>query len=174
MLAALSAATNGAKIAMFGMLAVGAIALYLYINHLQSENDTLAANNTTLKLAVTTQKDTIKALVGAVDEWRDSQKQYQKTMESLVGFTETASTEFKRLNGLFSKHDLEKLAIGKPGLIQRRVNSGTNDNIRLLKDITARGYVNTGGDRKAGQDPGGSDAKKNGTNGSDKVENNNK
>jgi hypothetical protein len=48
-----------------------------------------------------------------------------------------ANEEKRRLNDLFNDHDLTKLTLAKPGLIERRINSGTSDVWSVLYDLTA-------------------------------------
>lgn len=141
------------KIAAIGGLLVAGAIVYFYISYLKSENKTLTENNATLTVAVDTQKETIEILDSAVKEWKKSQEEFGKTLEKLNNFSQNASSELSRIRGIFAKHDLERLAIGKQSkMLERRVNSGTNANNRLLENITARNKNNSDRGGETGSD----------------------
>jgi hypothetical protein len=98
----------------------------------------------TLTAAVEDQKAVIEAQAAAILEWQAALAELKLTMETLVIVQQEASAETRRLNDIFSKHDLDKLALAKPGLIERRINSGTATLFRMYHDESARGVPDPG------------------------------
>ena len=50
---------------------------------------------------------------------------------------DVAETRVNQLRTLLSDHDLTRLAIQRPGLIERRINEGTTEAFRDLERITS-------------------------------------
>jgi len=63
----------------------------------------------------------------------------KKTTEAL-GTLNTRNSEIeaenKRYLSIFARHDLAKLAVAKPGLIETRINRGTADVFKSIEDDT--------------------------------------
>ena len=82
-------------------------------------------------------------LEGKITEQNDSIKQYLAKQEQLstdLGLLETekqnALREVNKLRQTFAKHDLDNLALNKPGLVEKIVNKGTKQVMNNLVDIT--------------------------------------
>lgn len=81
-----------------------------------------------------------------VAKWSESQAKLVATMQQLSDVSQASNKQIRKLNDVFSKHDLGNLALQKPRLIEKRINSGTIDNFRLLEcstGATSR-YCDTG------------------------------
>ncbi len=109
---------------------------YKHYTGLIEANRMLSENNAKLEISVGLQKETIAAQEGAIDEWAAAQQAMLDTAEQLREVALEAGAETRRLNDIFSKHDLGKLAHHKPGLIERRLNSGTATASRMLECAT--------------------------------------
>jgi len=82
-------------------------------------------------------------LESKVSEQNDSIKQYLAKQEQLsadLGLLETekqnALREVNKLRQTFAKHDLDNLALNKPGLVEKIVNKGTKNVMNTLVELT--------------------------------------
>ena len=92
---------------------------------LYSENETLKANNVKLEYAVEEQKQTIATI----------KESYEKQGEALMNMTrENALIEQEKAEYLqiFQRHNLDALAMKKPGLIETRMNNASE---LVMEDI---------------------------------------
>ena len=83
-------------------------------------------------------------LESKITEQNDSIKQYLAKQEQLsadLGLLETqkqdALREVNKLRQTFAKHDLDNLALNKPGLIEKIVNKGSKQVMDDLVDLTS-------------------------------------
>lgn len=129
------------KIGLKGiLLTLGTIALGLVIflawRHyagLLDEINVLRVNASKLEQAVDSQNDTIDAQQKALAEWKANQEKMASLIEESLRVSKNADQELRRLNALFIDHDLGLLAAKKPGLIQTRINAGTDTSRRVLE-----------------------------------------
>jgi len=128
------------KLVLMG-LAAAAVTLVIFLAYknytdLQDRVAVLTADNITLTGAVETQGKTIDAQQSAIGEWSASQDELVARFDELQQVAMQANNEVRRLNGIFARHDLTTLARERPGLIERRINSGTDAANRLLECAT--------------------------------------
>jgi len=101
-----------------------------YIKWLQSENETLRANQAKLEQSIATQNESIKNYLA-------NQKRQTEQITLLETQRQEAQRELSKLRDTFAKHDIGKLALAKPKLIENIVNKGTkkvkDDMIELTK-----------------------------------------
>ena len=98
---------------------------------LYSENETLKANNIKLEYAIEEQKQTIETI-------RES---YEKQGEALSNMTrENALIEQEKAEYLeiFSRHNLDVLALKKPGMIELRMNNASEKVMEGIEDDTEK------------------------------------
>ena len=98
---------------------------------LYSENETLKANNTKLEYAVEEQKQTIETI----------KEQYEKQGAALMNMTkENALIEKEKAEYLeiFSRHNLDILALKKPGMIELRMNNASEAVMEGIEDDTEK------------------------------------
>ena len=98
---------------------------------LYSENETLKANNVKLEYAVEEQKQTIATI----------KESYEKQGEALMNMTrENALIEQEKAEYLqiFSRHNLDVLALKKPGLIETRMNDASEKVMEGIEDDTEK------------------------------------
>lgn len=128
-----------------GMAIVGVgLTVYLAYKHyegLVDANRTLAANNAVLESSVSQQKTVIATQADAIAEWKNALEAFQQVAADLQRTSEGARSEVRRLNELFNKHDLERLAVQKPGLVESRINAGSDRALLLLECAAAPGGV---------------------------------
>ena len=96
---------------------------------LYSENQTLKANNIKLEYAVEEQKQTIEII----------KEQYEKQGAALMNMTrENALIEQEKAEYLeiFSRHNLDVLALKKPGMIELRMNNASEKVMEGIEDDT--------------------------------------
>jgi ribosomal protein L3 len=96
---------------------------------LYQENQTLAANNIALEGAVKEQQAAMEAL----------KENYEKQGKALLNMSrknaEIEADKAKYLS-ILTKHNFEKLAIAKPGLMEIRFNKGTEEVIKEIENDT--------------------------------------
>ena len=98
---------------------------------LYSENETLKANNVKLEYAVEEQKQTIATI----------KESYEKQGEALMNMTrENALIEQEKAEYLqiFSRHNLDVLALKKPGMIELRMNNASEKVMEGIEDDTEK------------------------------------
>ena len=98
---------------------------------LYSENETLKAINLKLEYAVEEQKQTIATI----------KESYEKQGEALMNMTrENALIEQEKAEYLqiFSRHNLDVLALKKPGLIENRMNDASEKVMEGIEDDTEK------------------------------------
>ena len=111
------------------VLAVAGGGLY-YVKKLQMENELLKVNQIKLEESIGEQKEVIAM----------QKESYEKIMVANADL----SSAVKELNGAkaelqkkLADHDINYLAVQKPGLIERIVNKGTKDVLNDIANITA-------------------------------------
>tara|TARA_B100000900_G_scaffold139148_1_gene117927 strand:- start:253 stop:633 length:381 start_codon:yes stop_codon:yes gene_type:complete len=110
------------------LVALGLVTFYLY-----NQNETLKENNTKLEYALEEQTQAITAL-------RES---YEKQGQSLMNMTRrNAEIEQEKAEYLeiFSRHNLDLLALKKPGMIELRMNNASELVMEGIEDDTKELY----------------------------------
>jgi len=92
---------------------LGAGSYYLF-----DQNQTLMQNNAKLEVAVEEQKAAVKAI-------QESYEKQGKALGNLQRANNQINAERDRYLEIFKKHNLDMLAVKKPGLIENRINNGT-------------------------------------------------
>ena len=87
---------------------------------LYSENQTLTFNNMQLEVAIQQQEDAIESIREAYEKQGDS-------LNGKINKNAQIEAERNRYMDIFKRHDLNKLAIAKPGLLESKVNKGTKN-----------------------------------------------
>ena len=112
-----------------GLLVVlGLLTFYLY-----TQNQTLTENNIKLEAAVEEQQKTMAVM----------KEQYEKQGKSLMNMTRrNAEIEAEKAEYLeiFSRHNLDNLALKKPGLIENRMNNASELVMECIEGDTKELY----------------------------------
>jgi hypothetical protein len=106
------------------ILVLGLGSWYLY-----NENQTLTANNYKLETAVEEQKQTMVAL-------QESYERQGKALGNLQKRNNEIEADKARYLEIFSKHNFDKLALVKPGLMETRFNNGTAEVFKEIENDT--------------------------------------
>ena len=106
------------------ILVLGLSSWYLF-----NENQTLTANNIKLEGAVEEQKQTIQAI-------KDKLEKQGKALQNLQRKNAQIEADKDKYLSILSKHNFEKLAVAKPGLMELRFNKGTDEVLRELENDT--------------------------------------
>ena len=103
---------------------------YYYYNDTQARIAILTENSAKLEQATNTQKQTIDTLVEDAEKYRELNKELNTKLE--------AANEYKnKLIGKLRKHNLAKLSLQKPGLVEKKINNGTKKLFKSLEELTS-------------------------------------
>ena len=101
-----------------------------YYKDTQARIAILTENSAKLEQAANTQKQTIDTLVEDAEKYRELNKELNTKLE--------AANEYKnKLIGKLRKHDLAKLSLQKPGLVEKKINNGTKKLFKSLEELTS-------------------------------------
>ena len=96
---------------------------------LYQENITLTANNLKLEYAVEEQKETLRVV-------QESFEKQSKSLQNMSRRNNEIEQEKSRYLEILSKHNFERLATVKPGLMENRFNKGTVDVLEGIENDT--------------------------------------
>ena len=102
---------------------------YYYYKDTQSRIQTLTENSARLEAVTKEQDNTINLLV-------EDQQKFEELNIELQSKLDKANEYKDVLIGKLRKHDLAKLSMQKPGLIEKRINNGTKKLFKSLEDLT--------------------------------------
>lgn len=106
------------------ILVLGGTSFWLY-----NENQTLTENNLKLNYAVEEQKETMKVM-------QENFEKQGKALQNLSRRNAQIEADKDKYLQILSKHNFEKLAVAKPGLMETRFNNGTDEVLRELENDT--------------------------------------
>ena len=101
--------------------------------YLYNENQTLTENNYKLEIAVEEQKEAMTAM----------KEQYEKQGKALMNMSrQNAQIEKEKSEylAIFSRHNLDLLALKKPGMIELRFNNASQEVMEGLENDTKEFY----------------------------------
>lgn len=118
------------------LLLMGSIAGggYFYYTDTQSTIAQLRTNNERLKLVAEDNEKTI-------DLMKENAARTQVLSDELAAKLQESEASRNRLIEVFGKHDLTRLALKKPGLIETRVNNGTKKAFDDIESISGNTSV---------------------------------
>ena len=119
----------GIRLLLIGIVSATLIGAGAYVLKLRSDNAILKANQIKLESAIETQKEVI-----------ENQKQ---DYEKIISINKELNDDIIQINkskqilqDKLSKHDLNYLAVEKPGLIEKIINKGSNKIMDELNEAT--------------------------------------
>lgn len=115
--------------ALIGILLVLGLASYW----LYTENQTLTANNQKLEYAVEEQKAAMTAM-------KESYEKQGKALMNMTRVNAQIEQEKAEYLAIFSRHNLDLLAVKKPGMIETRFNNASEAVMEGLEDDTEKLY----------------------------------
>ena len=101
-----------------------------YVQKLKHENEVLKVNQVKLEESITEQQEVIAMQ-------KESYEQIMVANNELSGKVKELNGAKEELQKKLSDHDINYLAVQKPGLIERIVNKGTKDVLNDIENITA-------------------------------------
>ena len=110
------------------ILVLGLSSWYLF-----NENQTLTANNQKLEYAVEEQKATMTAM-------KESYEKQGKALMNMTRVNAQIEQEKAEYLSIFSRHNLDLLAMKKPGMIELRFNNASEAVMEGLEDDTKKLY----------------------------------
>lgn len=112
---------------VLGVLLVASLAGSKYLFDQLSQSK---ANQVILESKITEQNDSIK-------QYLAKQEQLSADLGKLEAQKQDALREVNKLRQTFAKHDLDNLALNKPGLIEKIVNKGSKQVMDDLVELTS-------------------------------------
>ena len=101
--------------------------LDLQITQLQSDVRQYQAQNVALQSAAEINEQTIKSL-------EENGRQQIEQMSTLTNANQQLQSEKDEYLSIFRRHDLQRLALARPGLIEPRINNGTQEVFRQMEE----------------------------------------
>ena len=103
---------------------------YYYYKDTQARIAILTENSAKLEIAATTQKNTIDTLMADAKKYAELNSELQKKLEKANDYKNT-------LIGKLRKHNLAKLSMQQPALVEKKINNGTKKLLESFELITA-------------------------------------
>ena len=120
------------RILILGSLVAAVVAgAWWYVTTTSAEIETLTANNAVLTQVAEENAETVRLL-------REDVEQERVAVGELQAALEKSEEKRNELIKIFRKHDLTRLATSKPGMIEKRINDGTEKAFADLESLTAR------------------------------------
>ena len=116
-------------IAVIGLIGGVLYGGYYYYKDTQARIAVLTENSAKLEQATNTQKQTIDTLVEDATKYRELNKELNTNLEAANDYKNTLIDKLR-------KHDLAKLSLKKPGLVEKRINNGTKKLFKSLEELT--------------------------------------
>ena len=116
-------------IVVVGLVGGEVYAGYYYYKDTQSRIQTLTENNAKLETAKAIQDQTIETLIADREKFDKLNKELQVRLDKANDYKNTLIDKLR-------KHDLSKLSLKKPGLVEKKINNGTKKLFRSLESLT--------------------------------------
>ena len=105
-------------IIVLGLLGGVGYGAYYYYKDTQARIATLTENSAKLEQAANTQKETIDTLVADAKKYQALNKELNIKLDAAHDYKNTLIDKLR-------KHNLAKLSLKKPGLVEKKINRGT-------------------------------------------------
>ena len=105
-------------IIVIGLLGGVGYGAYYYYKDTQARIATLTENSAKLEQATNTQKETIDTLVADAKKYQALNKELNIKLDAAHDYKNTLIDKLR-------KHNLAKLSLKKPGLVEKKINRGT-------------------------------------------------
>ena len=112
-----------------GLFIVTAAGSFYYIDYLNEQIGILKGNQVVLETEIEKQNESIQNYLA-------EQKNQQAQLNQLENDKRAAMEDVNRLRKTFANHDLDELALAKPGMLQSRVNKASNRVMTTLENLS--------------------------------------
>tara|TARA_R110002124_G_scaffold78173_4_gene208865 strand:- start:129 stop:533 length:405 start_codon:yes stop_codon:yes gene_type:complete len=112
-----------------GLLVVSLAGSTYYINYLNDQISILKGNQIVLETEIEKQNESI-------ERYLEQQKNQQVQLNQLEADKQAAMKDVNRLRKTFANHDLDQLALAKPGLLQNKINKASARVMTTLEELT--------------------------------------
>ena len=102
---------------------------YYYYTATQERIGILTENNAKMVVAKQAQDNTINTLIADRDKFQSLNNELQSKLDEAHVYRDTLIDKLR-------KHDLAKLSLQKPGLVETRINNGTKRLFRELEELS--------------------------------------
>jgi|TARA_R110000787_G_C13224553_1_gene426555 hypothetical protein len=116
-------------IIVVGLVGGSVYGAYYYYKDSQQRIQILTENTAKLETAKQLQDDTINAMIEDREKFDELNKELQTKLNAANVYKDV-------LIGKLRKHDLAKLSMKKPGLVEKKINNGTNKLFRSLEVLS--------------------------------------
>ena len=117
-------------ILVLGILGGVGYGAYYYYTDTQARIAILTENSAKLEQAANTQKQTIDTLVADAKKYGELNRELNTKLESANDYKNTLIDKLR-------KHNLAKLSLKKPGLVEKKINAGTKKLFESFEEISA-------------------------------------
>tara|TARA_R110002124_G_scaffold273865_1_gene443440 strand:- start:353 stop:745 length:393 start_codon:yes stop_codon:yes gene_type:complete len=116
-------------ILVLGLVGGSVYGAYYYYKDSQQRIQILTENTAKLETAKQLQDDTINAMIEDREKFDELNKDLQKKLDAANKYKDTLINKLR-------KHDLAKLSMKKPFLVEKKINNGTNKLFRSLEVLS--------------------------------------
>ena len=116
-------------IIVLGLVGGSAYVAYLYYLDTQWRIQVLTAKTAKLEVAKRLQDDTINTMIEDREVFAKLNKELQINLDAANDYKDNLINKLR-------KHDLSKLSLKKPGLVEKKINNGTKNLFRSLEAIS--------------------------------------
>ena len=114
---------------VFGLVGGSVYGGYYYYKDTQERIRILTENTAKLETAKKMQDDTITAMIEDREKFNELNKELGRKLSAANVYKDV-------LIGKLRKHNLAKLSLRKPGLVEKKINNGTKKLLRSLEKIS--------------------------------------
>ena len=116
-------------VAVVGLVGGSAYGAYYYYKDSQQRIQILTENTAKLETAKRLQDDTINAMIEDREKFYELNKELGLKLDAADAYEDVLIDKLR-------KHDLSKLSMKKPGLVEKKINDGTAKMFRSLEAIS--------------------------------------
>ena len=117
-------------ILVLGLIGGVGYGAYYYYTDTQARIAILTENSAKLEQAASTQKQTIDTLVSDAKKYGELNRELNTKLEAANDYKNTLIDKLR-------KHNLAKLSLKKPGLVEKTINRGTKKLFESFEEISA-------------------------------------
>lgn len=124
------------KYRQLALIAALGLTIFLFYNHYTRLNQTikkLNQNNAILSQQLSAQKEMTQSVIKTVDKWQKAQQTLQAQIRELNNVSAISKQRINDLQAKFAKRGFAEITRRKPGLVEKRINVGTTNTLRMFR-----------------------------------------